>query len=120
MLTFRTYLIFNVEYNATYDVFLIEDGTENFMRTQNFKQFQPILSVNQETLFNLKQSVFTLEPPCREVEMATVAKCITDKWREAVKPSLECAPFMFVDMLAPIETCTDPEESVKGYQYVLQ
>ena len=63
----RTFANFTLAADTTFHVFLMLEGTEFQVETQNFYSLQPVLVVESESMVALAQSKFNQQGLCDEV-----------------------------------------------------
>ena len=88
---------FQMPQNRSFDVFILEDGTEYQLVTQNFLKLQPTLAVSSDTVVTLSMAVLKIsDDTCEDVSARDLSNCIIAKIQERV-PSLgiSCLPYQF-------------------------
>ena len=88
--------------NRSYDVFLLETGTELSLISTSFIQSQPSLTVAHDTqVFITKTITKTSDKQCTDITIAEKMNCIIDKvGKDLLSNGTICIPFYFYKILS--------------------
>ena len=83
--------------NRSYDVFLLERGTELSLITQSFTQPQPTLTVTHDTQIFLSKTIKKVsERACQKITPSKRTECVIEKVKtQILKTEISCLPFQF-------------------------
>ena len=78
-------------------MFILEDGTEYQLVTQNFIRLQPTLTMTSDMVATLSMAVLKIaDESCEDITAKIMSKCIIAKIEEAIPPlGISCLPFQF-------------------------
>ena len=111
--------------NRTFDVFILEDGTEYQLVTQNFIRLQPTLTMTSDMVATLSMAVLKIaDESCEDITAKIMSKCIIAKIEEAIPPlGISCLPFQFHSLFSGLHSeyplCTDESEAA-GLVYTVK
>ena len=96
---------FNMPQNRKFDVFILEDGTEYQLVTQNFVRLQPTLTMTSDMVATLSMAILKIaDKNCEDVTAKVISKCIIAKIEEAVPPlKLSCLPYIFHNLFSGLQ-----------------
>ena len=103
--------------NRKFDVFILEDGTEYELVTQNFLRLQPTLTMTSDTVATLSMTILKIaDKNCQDVSAKILSKCIIAKTEDAVPPlDITCLPFqfhwLFLGLHGEYPLCTNESEA---------
>lgn len=103
--------------NRTFDIFILEDGTEYKLVTQNFIRLQPTLTMTSDMVATLSLAILKIaDKNCKDISAKMVSKCIIAKIEESVPPlGITCLPFQFHALFSGLHgeypLCTDESEA---------
>ena len=91
--------------NRKFDVFILEDGTEYQLVTQNFVRLQPTLTMTSDMVATLSMAILKIaDKKCEDVTAKVLSKCIIAKIEEAVPPlKLSCLPYIFYNLFSGLQ-----------------
>ena len=110
--------------NRTFDVFLLEDGTELELVTQNFVRLQPTITMTSDVVVTLSMAILKIaDNTCKDISAKTLSKCIIAKMEESLPPQgINCLPFPFHGLFSGWQKeyplCTDESEAA-GLVYMV-
>ena len=83
--------------NRSYDVFLLERGTELSLISQNFIQPQPTLTVTHDTQIFLSKTISKIsEETCQKIPTSKRMECVIGKIQtDILRTGITCLPFHF-------------------------
>ena len=87
--------------NGSYDVFLLERGTELSLISQTFIQPQPTLTVTHDTQLFLTYSLIrkSADKICQKITASERMKCVIEKIQSKILTTgITCLPFQFNDV----------------------
>ena len=103
--------------NKSYDVFLLEQGTQLSLISQNFFQPQPSLTVTHDTTLFLSKTIEkTSDDTCQKVSMKEKLDCMIEKLPEKLMSvGKSCLPFYYYNVLPTLHShfsiCNDDQEA---------
>ena len=92
---------FSMPANRSYDVFLLERGTELSLITQSFIKPQPKLTVTRDTQIFLDMGILKVSnPECQHITASERMNCVINRTQAALlKRDISCLPFQFSNVL---------------------
>ena len=110
--------------NRKFDVFILEDGSEYQLVTQNFLRLQPTLTMTSDAVATLSLTMRKIaNKNCKDISAKILSKCIIAKIEEAL-PSLKmsCLPYQFHNLFSGLQAeyplCTN-ESLAMGYVWMV-
>ena len=105
--------------NRSYDVFLLEHGTEMSLISTSFIQSQPSLTVTHDTqLFLSKTVTKTMDKTCRQIAIAEKMDCIIEKvGNDLLSYGATCLPFYFNNIFSKFHPEFYQCENDKDFNY---
>ena len=96
--------VFYMPANRSYDVFLLERGTELSLITQNFIHPQPSLTVTHDTQIFLSKTINKIsETTCQKITPSERMDCVIEKIQTKIlKTGISCLPFQFNNVFSKL------------------
>jgi hypothetical protein len=112
----RTYANFQMPPNTSYQVFLLQPGTDFTLRTQNFITLQPTITISSDSLVALRMTkTKTSGRNCSPDAIAAhETECIVSHVEEQIKAAnWNCTPFIFYDAFPSLKkpVCTGEDDA---------
>ena len=91
--------------NRPFDVFILEDGTEYQLVTQNFLKLQPTLVVSSDSVVTLSLAVLKIsDATCEDVSARDLSNCIIAKIQERIQSlGISCLPYQFHSLFSGLQ-----------------
>ena len=115
---------FNLPQNRKFDVFILEDGSEYQLVTQNFLRLQPTLTMTSDAVATLSLTMRKIaNKNCKDISAKILSKCIIAKIEEALPPlKMSCLPYQFHNLFSGLQAeyplCTN-ESLAMGYVWMV-
>ena len=110
--------------NRKFDVFILEDGSEYQLVTQNFLRLQPTLTMTSDAVATLSLTMRKIaNKNCKDISAKILSKCIIAKIEEALPPlKMSCLPYQFHNLFSGLQAeyplCTN-ESLAMGYVWMV-
>ena len=119
-----TFSEFQMPQNRKFDVFILEDGSEYQLVTQNFLRLQPTLTMTSDAVATLSLTMRKIaNKNCKDISAKILSKCIIAKIEEALPPlKMSCLPYQFHNLFSGLQAeyplCTN-ESLAMGYVWMV-
>ena len=114
--------MFNLPANISYDVFLLEEGTQLSLISQNFIQPQPTFTVTHDAQIFLSKTVSKIsETTCQDITSSERMECVVDNIQTTIlQTGISCLPFQFNNVFPKLYSKFSPctNDSALAYKIV--
>ena len=88
---------FHLQTNKSFDVFLLEKGSQLFLIMQEFIRPQPFLTVTHDTQISMSMSIKKIsDARCQKISASEQISCSLDKVQNKIKKKhFACLPFQY-------------------------